>query len=131
MMLIPDPYYRQPPKKPKCGLTQTQILKIKSIVVKCEIPGCNSPPYEVHHIRFCNEGGDNRYGNLIVLCANHHSDAHGKNPHGNSISKGYLYEIVKRRSSTKANQIKAVLASSNRPKRKDSERDPYRDILGF
>lgn len=96
-------------KSNKSKLTQTQKTKIKNVVGKCEYPGCNHPPHEVHHIKWLEEGGTDTYSNLVVLCGSHHNDAHGKNPQGNMIPKAKLKSIVTKRSKAKSDNIKAIL----------------------
>jgi predicted HNH restriction endonuclease len=71
--------------------------------------GCPNDPYEVHHIKWIEDRGTDTYSNLIVLCANCHKDAHGKNPKGKTIKKDTLKNIVKKRSKSKADEIKAIL----------------------
>ncbi len=129
--IIPIKFYgneESSSKKNKSNLTQTQKNKIKNITGKCEISSCNNAPYNVHHIKFVEDGGTDVYSNLIVLCSNCHDDAHGKNPHGKIITKSKLKEIVKNRSKTRAEQIKAVL---QKVKSNSESNPPLRDHLDF
>lgn len=115
-------------EKNKSTLTQTQKSKIKNIAKACEMPKCNNDPYEVHHIKYLEDGGTDAYSNLIVLCSNCHKDAHGKNPTGKSIPKTKLREIVTKRSKTQADLIKAVLVK----KKTNSNSSPSnRNPFGF
>ena len=111
-------------QKNKSNLTPAQKNRIKRIAEKCELPPCTNGPYEVHHIRFLEEDGKDYYRNLIVLCSNHHDDAHGKNPDGKNLLKPQLYKIVKERSNTKSDQIREVLRKkkSNRNSSKSKPR---------
>lgn len=45
----------------------------------CEAPGCTMAyPLQVHHVQPLSEGGSNDLSNLIVLCPDHHVEAHRK-----------------------------------------------------
>jgi len=124
----PENEQEKPRESNKSRLTQTQKMKIKNIVGKCEYPGCDHPPHEVHHIKWLEEGGTDSYSNLIVLCGSHRNDAHGKNPQGKMIPKTKLKSIVKGRSKTRADNIKTVLKSVGKRgegKRPENSRYPW------
>lgn len=97
--------------KSKCRLTLAQTTKIRNAIGKCEYPGCKMGAQEVHHIKFCNEGGTNAYSNLIVLCGAHHNLAHGKVVDGKIIPKTVLRNLVKKRSKEKEKQVKGIIKS--------------------
>ena len=78
---------------------------------KCEIRGCKSKAYEVHHIKPVSEGGTNVGSNLVVLCANHHSDAHN-----GTITRTELREVVKNRSEKKKREINNIHQLFQSPK---------------
>lgn len=73
--------------------SQRNILITEIAKGKCEYPSCNVEAYlDVHHITPRNEGGSNKYTNLIVLCPNHHRMA-GKG----AIPRDQLRMIVRNR----------------------------------
>lgn len=103
-----NPYRKEnpTPDRGQRKLTQTQLIKIKNIAGKCEY--CGRDPHEVHHIN--GDKSDDSYSNLIVLSADCHKDAEGKNIKGKFISKKELREIVRNRDPDKALRIKEVLS---------------------
>lgn len=88
---------------------------------KCEIRGCKSKAYEVHHIKPVSKGGTNVGSNLIVLCANHHRDTHN-----GAITQTKLKTVVKNRSKKVTQEINAILR--NRKKVGSEKTDPSSDI---
>jgi len=70
-----------------------------------------SKAYEVHHIKPVSEGGTNVGSNLVVLCANHHKDAHN-----GTITRTELREVVKNRSEKKKREIRNILRVRDRKK---------------
>jgi len=87
------------------ALTPAKRRRIMEVVGnKCEIRGCKSKAYEVHHIKPVSEGGTNVGSNLVVLCANHHRDAHN-----GTITRAKLKEVVKNRSEKKKREINNIL----------------------
>lgn len=94
-------------QKTRESLTQSMILKIKDAVnYRCEIPKCNHKGHEVHHIRPIAKGGTNVGSNLIVLCANHHTEVHS-----GAFTQTQLKEIIKNRTTETSNKINAILRS--------------------
>ena len=77
---------------------------------KCEIRGCKSKAYRIHHIKPVSEGGTNVGSNLVVLCANHHTDAHN-----GKITRAELREVVKNRSEKKKREIRNILRDTHIP----------------
>ena len=71
---------------------------------KCEMRGCKSKAYDVHHIKPVSKKGTNVGSNLIVLCANHHRDAHN-----GAITQTRLKNVVKSRSKKVTQEINAIL----------------------
>ena len=71
---------------------------------KCEIRGCQSDAYDVHHIKPVSKGGTNVGSNLIMLCANHHRDAHN-----GKITRAKLRNVVKNRSKRVKQEINTIL----------------------
>jgi len=93
------------PQKMREALTPAKRRRIMEAVGnKCEIRGCKSKAYEVHHIKPVSEGGTNVGSNLVVLCANHHKDAHN-----GKITRTELREVVKNRSEKKKREIRNIL----------------------
>jgi len=92
-------------QKMREALTPAKKRRIMEAVGnKCEIRGCKSKAYEVHHIKPVSEGGTNVGSNLVVLCANHHKDAHN-----GTITRTELREVVKNRSEKKKREIRNIL----------------------
>jgi hypothetical protein len=56
----------------------------------CRICVRTSPPLEVHHIIFRSQGGSDTLDNLILLCKEHHMDAHGSARPGTQIAAWWL-----------------------------------------
>ena len=93
------------PQRMREALTPAKKRRIMEAVGnKCEIRGCKSKAYEVHHIKPVSEGGTNVGSNLVVLCANHHADAHN-----GKITRAELREVVKNRSEKKKREIRNIL----------------------
>jgi hypothetical protein len=112
-------------KRESChNLTQKQISSIKRIAQKCEIKGCSLDPHDVHHIKFCEEGGTDSYGNLIALCGGHHDETHGKGLSGIRTPKAKLYGIVERRAKDKAKAIKDILENLEKARKKRAKKEP-------
>lgn len=45
----------------------------------CMIPNCNyAVTLDIHHIKYRSKGGDNDFGNCLLLCPNHHREVHLK-----------------------------------------------------
>jgi len=88
---------------------------------KCEIRGCKSGDYDVHHIKPVSKGGTNVGSNLIVLCANHHRDAHN-----GKITQTRLKNVVKSRSKKVTQEINAILR--NRKKVGSEKTDSSSDV---
>lgn len=88
---------------------------------KCEIRGCKSDAYDVHHIKPVSKGGTNVGSNLIILCANHHRDAHN-----GAITQTKLKTVVKNRSKKVTQEINAILR--NRKKVGSEKTDSSSDI---
>lgn len=83
------------------ALTQTIKYKIKDTLGnKCEMSNCTSKCYEVHHIKPVSRNGGNSKGNLIVLCANCHRDAHD-----GIIPQSKLKAVVQRRSAIRKSNL--------------------------
>jgi len=103
------------------ALTPAKKSKIKDAVgYVCEIPRCKSKPYEVHHIVPLSKGGRNIGSNLIVLCANHHRDAHdGK------FTQAELKKIVQKRSKKVKSAIAAILRDRKRVETCARKKDPF------
>ncbi len=57
---------------------------MQKLISECELHCCfcwninEEPSIIIHHIVEYNKSQDNSYGNLVVLCLNHHGDAHTK-----------------------------------------------------
>lgn len=93
----------------RSALTPVKKRKIKDAVGnKCEMRGCPNKAYQVHHIKQVkNRGanvGTNVGSNLIVLCANCHSDVHS-----GAITQTKLKEIVKKRTEKRKKEINKIL----------------------
>ena len=88
---------------------------------KCEIRGCKSKAYEVHHIKPVLKKGTNVGSNLIVLCANHHRDTHN-----GAITQAKLKNVVKSRSKKVTQEINAILR--NRKKVGSEKTDSSPDV---
>lgn len=54
---VPIGPFSEEKEQNKSKLTPTQKLKIKNRFNQCEMSGCPNDPYEVHHIRWIEEGG--------------------------------------------------------------------------
>jgi 5-methylcytosine-specific restriction endonuclease McrA len=92
------------------ALTPAKRRRImESVGFKCEIKRCRSRAYEVHHITPISEGGRNIGSNLIVLCANHHRDAHN-----GKLSRAELRRIVRNRTKRVKDEIKNILKDRKR-----------------
>jgi len=86
-------------------LTPARELKIKDAVGnKCEMPRCKNRAYEIHHIKPRSENGQDIASNLIVLCANHHKDAHS-----GRINRTELSNIVTKRNKKLKREIGNIL----------------------
>ena len=97
--------YKTDAEKTRTSLTPTMIRKIKDAVGnKCEKRGCPNKAYHVHHIKLVSKGGTNVCGNLIVLCANCHSDVHS-----GAITQTKLKGFVKNRSEKRKKEINKIL----------------------
>ena len=93
------------PQRMREALTPAKKRRIMEAVGnKCEIRGCKSKAYRIHHIKPVSEGGTNVGSNLVVLCANHHTDAHN-----GTITRTELREVVKNRSEKKKREIRNIL----------------------
>jgi len=93
------------PQRMREALTPAKKRRIMEAVGnKCEIRGCKSKAYRIHHIKPVSEGGTNVGSNLVVLCANHHADAHN-----GKITRAELREVVKNRSEKKKREIRNIL----------------------
>ena len=88
---------------------------------KCEMRGCKSKAYEVHHIKPVSKKGTNVGSNLIVLCANHHRDADN-----GAITQTRLKTVVKNRSKRVTQEINAILR--NRKKVGSETTDSSSDV---
>jgi len=88
---------------------------------KCEIRGCKSKAYEVHHIKAVSKKGTNVGSNLIVLCANHHRDADN-----GAITQTELKNVVKNRSKKVKQEINTILR--NRKKVGSEKTDSSSDV---
>lgn len=91
---------------------------------KCEMRGCKSKAYEVHHIKPVSKKGTNVGSNLIVLCANHHRDADN-----GAITQTKLKTVVKNRSKKVTQEINAILR--NRKKVGSEKTDSSSDVLSI
>ena len=92
-------------QKTREALTPAKKRRIMEAVGhKCEIRGCKSKAYEVHHIKPVSKKGTNVGSNLIVLCANHHRDADN-----GAITQAKLKNVVKSRSKKVTQEINAIL----------------------
>ena len=109
-------------QKTREALTPAKKRKIMEAVGhKCEIRGCKSGAYDVHHIKPVSKGGTNVGSNLIVLCANHHRDAHS-----GKITQTRLKNVVKSRSKKVTQEINAILR--NRKKVGSEKKDSSPDV---
>ena len=88
---------------------------------KCEIRGCKSDAYDVHHIKPVSKGGTNVGSNLLILCANHHRDAHN-----GRITQTKLKTVVKNRSKKVTQEINTILR--NRKKVGSEKTDSSSDV---
>ena len=88
---------------------------------KCEIHGCKSEAHIVHHIKHASKEGTNVGSNLIVLCSNHHTEAHN-----GKITQTKLKTIVKNRSKKVTQEINAILR--NRKKVGSEKTDSSSDV---
>lgn len=91
---------------------------------KCEIRGCKSKAYEVHHIKPVLKKGTNVGSNLIVLCANHHRDTYN-----GAITQAKLKNVVKSRSKKVTQEINAILR--DRKKVGSEKTDSSSDVLSI
>lgn len=61
-------------------------------LLRCEVPGCDKPIAELHHLKPRTEGGNHHPDNCRALCALHHSSHHGeiysKGPAGDVVEPG-------------------------------------------
>lgn len=97
-------------QKTREALTPAKKRRIMEAVGhKCEMRGCKSKAYEVHHIKPVSKKGTNVGSNLIVLCANHHRDAHN-----GAITQVKLKNVVKSRSKKVTQEINAILRNRNK-----------------
>ena len=71
---------------------------------KCEIRGRKSEAHIVHHIKHASKEGTNVGSNLIVLCSNHHTEAHN-----GKITQTKLKTVIKNRSKKVTQEINAIL----------------------
>ena len=109
-------------QKTREALTPAKKRKIMEAVGhKCEIRGCKSGAYDVHHIKPVSKGGTNVGSNLIVLCANHHRDAHN-----GRITQTKLKTVVKNRSKKVTQEINTILR--NRKKVGSEKTDSSSDV---
>lgn len=107
-------------------LTSARAEKIKYAVNQtCEIPRCKNKAHDIHHIRPRKEGGDDIPSNLIVLCANHHRDAHdGK------ITRTKLTERVKKRRGALKKEMQHILRERKTTKdKKEEEEETIEDYI--
>ena len=93
----------------RSALTSAKKRKIMDAVGnKCEKRGCRNKAYVIHHIKQVkNRGtnvGTNVCSNLIVLCANCHSDVHS-----GAITQTKLKGFVKNRSEKRKKEINKIL----------------------
>jgi|GEM_PF-1903262 len=92
-------------QKTREALTPAKKRRVMEAVGhKCEIRGCKSKAYEVHHIKPVSKKGTNVGSNLIVLCANHHRDAHN-----GAVTQAKLKNVVKSRSKNVTQEINNIL----------------------
>ena len=109
-------------QKTREALTPAKKRRIMEAVGhKCEIRGCKSGDYDVHHIKPVSKGGTNVGSNLIVLCANHHRDAHN-----GRITQTKLKTVVKNRSKKVTQEINTILR--NRKKVGSEKTDSSSDV---
>ena len=109
----------------RSALTPVMKRKIKDAVGnKCEMRGCSNKAYHVHHIKQVkNRGtnvGTNVCSNLIVLCANCHSDVHS-----GEITQTKLKEIVKRRTEKRKKAIRKILRNRKKVGTEKSRSSTY------
>lgn len=110
-------------QKTRDALTPAKKRRIMEAVGhKCEIRGCKSKAYEVHHIKAVSKKGTNVGSNLIVLCANHHRDTHN-----GAITQTRLKNVVKSRSKKVTQEINAILR--DRKKVGSEKTDSSSDVL--
>ena len=88
---------------------------------KCEIRGCKSDAHRVHHLKHVSKKGTNVGSNLIVLCSNHHTEAHN-----GKITQTELKNVVKNRSKKVKQEINAILR--NRKKVGSEKTDSSPDV---
>jgi len=115
------------PQEMREALTPAKRRRIMEAVGnKCEIRGCKSKAYEVHHIKPVSEDGTNVGSNLVVLCANHHKDAHN-----GAITRTKLKEVVKNRSEKKKQVINNILRDRKKVGKEKSTSSKPDNIFDF
>ena len=113
--------YKTDAEKTRTSLTPTMIRKIKDAVGnKCEKRGCPNKAYHVHHIKLVSKGGTNVCGNLIVLCANCHSDVHS-----GAMTQTKLKGFLKNRSVRRKKAINKILRNRKKVGTEKSRSSTY------
>jgi 5-methylcytosine-specific restriction endonuclease McrA len=81
-------------------LPKTKRIKNPQAVKDARKPYCQlcgrAGATQAHHITFKSQGGHDTPDNLIALCIDCHSDAHGKGPGKMTTPKDILYKAKER-----------------------------------
>lgn len=74
-MALPSHRRPKPKKRPRLRIPRVLFARLMlEVRGRCAIPGCPwTGPLQVHHIN--GDRGDNRFANLIAICASHHDEA--------------------------------------------------------
>ena len=77
-----EKYDRDPESRKRYGAAWRRIRKryisAHLLCERCKLEGKLNPAEQVHHIKLLSEGGTHDTGNLISLCAHHHSQLHAE-----------------------------------------------------
>ncbi|HDR9803207.1 TPA: HNH endonuclease [Burkholderia cenocepacia] len=79
----------------------------------CANPGCRALLYELHHITYVAEGGEDTAANLVALCPNCHHRVHSRQIHKDSVRAWKIMSIAINRAWTKETATSLLFLNSS------------------